>query len=414
MSAFQRADCLRLRAGRVLPRLARAGFGCKRRATRGAWPGYGLTLALFACSGSIAGPRNASAVRPGTESRAPTTRVPATLVTRAGAVDTGQMFADGQTALRQGRPADAALLFDSIWEHDSEGVWAPRALMSGGLAHEATGDLEAATRRFEQLYRRFPSGDLALAALVRALRVRLHLGHFARAGELGVALEQGFVEAPPLATILAGAARALALVERGQEPQATYHAARGMAVVDRYALDRAGRIPRDLAVLFYALGETRRLRAEAAHLAPEPSRFAAHLERRCELLLAAQSAYSDAMRAYDSHWSTLAGFRVGQLYESLHREVMQIPPPRPVDQAEAHLFEGAMRLRYSVLLRKGLTMMQHTLAMAARTGERSVWVERTRLARADLERALDEEDAFLDSLPYTREQLREALERLRR
>jgi len=103
---------------------------------------------------------------------------------------------------------------------------------------------------------------------------------------------------------------------------------------------------------------------ERIRFAPVPSDFAAVLEQRCQLLLDAQSAYSDAMRAYDAHWSAMAGFRVGELYQKLHEELMQVPAPKSADSAgKRQLFEGAMRLRYSILLDKAKAMMDHTVAM---------------------------------------------------
>jgi hypothetical protein len=109
----------------------------------------------------------------------------------------------------------------------------------------------------------------------------------------------------------------------------------------------------------------------------------------------------------------MAGFRIGELYQSLHRDVMQLKPPAAADsQRRRQLFEGALRLRYSVLLGKALGMMKHTLAMARRTGERSPWVARAEQARSDIERAQVAEQEALDRLPYTRAELQAALDRL--
>jgi hypothetical protein len=68
-----------------------------------------------------------------------------------------------------------------------------------------------------------------------------------------------------------------------------------------------------------------------------------------------------------------------------------------------------MRLRYAVLLDKGLAMMTHTLDMAERTGERSAWISRARDAKVSMDKARDAERAALAALPYTREQLEKAL-----
>jgi hypothetical protein len=108
----------------------------------------------------------------------------------------------------------------------------------------------------------------------------------------------------------------------------------------------------------------------------------------------------------------MAGFRVGELYQRLHEELMKVEAPKAKTERERQLVEGAMRLRYSVLLTKAKGMMEHTLDMARRTGESSSWVERAEQARRDIEKAEAAEQAALDKLPYTREELQAALDRL--
>ena len=69
-----------------------------------------------------------------------------------------------------------------------------------------------------------------------------------------------------------------------------------------------------------------------------------------------------------------------------------------------------MRLRYSILLDKALTMMEHTLSMSARTGEKSAWVGKAEDAKQKLQKAQKAEKEAIDKLPYTREQLQAALD----
>ena len=64
--------------------------------------------------------------------------------------------------------------------------------------------------------------------------------------------------------------------------------------------------------------------------------------------------------------------------------------------------------RYAILLSKGLDMFEHTLSMAERTGEESVWVERARVSKRELERAVEEEQRAIDALPFSREEMQRA------
>jgi hypothetical protein len=253
---------------------------------------------------------------------------------------------------------------------------------------------------------------LTREALVRAVRLHCFLEQWARAGAAADLLLANRNELRPLERIVAHGGKALAVLHEGNLERATEHVDRGRAIILEERLDAAGTLPRDLAQLYFALGEIRRVLAERIRFQPLPRDFVAALEERCQLLLDAQSAYSDAMRAYDAHWSAMAGYRVGELYQRLHQDLMAIEPPPTADTvARRQLFEAAMRLRYSVLLDKALAMMQHTRQMATNTGEQSHWVRQAEASERAIEQAQRAERAALLRLPYTREQLERELER---
>ena len=359
---------------------AAAREACNRRSSTARAALYGLTLALCGCG--VSGKGGSAPVAPVSQQappQPPAQAMPAIIVSAHEVVDVEELFLAGQTHLRQGEPARAAAAFERIVLHDPEGPFTLRALFQGALAHEQLGDLEGAAARFEQLERRFPAARRGAEALIRAMRVRLHLEQWAHAGAIGARFLERHPSGPLLGRILSHAARALGLLT-ANAVDAERSIDAGLDIVEQLQLDRAGSIPRDLAPLYFALGESRRRGAEAIALDVGLGEFTARLEQRCQLLLAAQSAYSDTMRAYDAHWSTMAGYRVGELYERLHEELMRVPMPRAGTPREQRLFEGAMRLRYSVLLGKASSMLEHTLAMAARTGEDSEWVRRTERA----------------------------------
>jgi len=104
---------------------------------------------------------------------------------------------------------------------------------------------------------------------------------------------------------------------------------------------------------------------------------------------------------------------VGELYQRLYRDVMSIPPPpTAAATADKRLFEGAMRLRYRVLLEKGLKMMEHTIMAGERTSEKSTWIDRARAAKRELELALVDQKNRMANLPYSEKELQKALDDL--
>jgi tetratricopeptide (TPR) repeat protein len=339
--------------------------------------------------------------------------LPRTVITPQSGASIDELYDAATRDLLAGRLQQAAAAFERIFSLEPDGRLAPHALLQAGSALDQAGELDAAVARYEQLARRFPSHELAREALVRSVRLLAFLEQWSAALADADILLARETTLSPYESIVAYSGKALGLIAAGDLTSAEYYIEKGRSVIDDRRLDAAGRVSRDLAQLYFALGELRRLRAEQIHLNPPPADFAGALERRCQLLLDAQSAYSDSMRAYDAHWSAMAGYRVGELYHKLHAELMAVPAPKSAhNEARRLLFEGAMRLRYSILLTKALTMMQHTLDMARRTGERSQWVVRSQAARDEIEQGIRAENAALDRLPYTRAQLQAALDDL--
>ncbi|MBN2196695.1 MAG: hypothetical protein JW751_28035 [Polyangiaceae bacterium] len=343
------------------------------------------------------------------------TEVERTVVTPEEVLTVDELVTRAEAALLRGDPAAALADFDRVSRAAPEDVVARGAILRAAEAAEAQADHLGAADRLEQLARRCPRTPEAREALVRLVRLRAFLDQWDRAGRAGESLLADYPDLGPVEQLVAHSGKALMLLQSNAIDAASYEVEKGRAIIDELGLDRAGRISPDAARLFFALGEVRRARAESIRFVPVPTDFAAVLERRCELLLDAQSAYSATMRAYDAHWSTMAGLRTGELYQSLHRALMEVPPPASADtQARRELFEGAMRLRYSILLEKALAMIDHTLAMTARTNEESAWVLRAEGARRELELATKRETETLDRLPYSRDELRAALESLAR
>lgn len=340
-----------------------------------------------------------------------TEKVERTLITPTGGGTLSELFDAAQVEYEAERFTRSAKLFRQVYELEPKGRLAPHALMNWGASEDRLGNLERALPRYQEVSRRFPKHGEASEALVRSARILSYLERWAEAGRTADELLERRSQLTPFQQLVAHGAKALALVTRGEVEQASFHVERGRNIIDRLGLDRAGSVHRDLAQIYFALGEIRRLRGEAVTFNPRPAAFAVVLEQRCQLLLDAQSAYSDSMRAHDAHWSTMAGYRVGELYFRLHRDLMAVPPPETADtDARRELFEGAMRLRYSVLLKKGLGMMEHTLAMAKRAREQSEWVTRAEDAKRRLERAMKAEQQALDKLPFSRAQLQEVLD----
>ena len=364
---------------------------------------YFLALLLSCaagCGGSKAPPVSAHDQRGGIAE----VEVPRTVVTASDASSILELLRDARALATAKRWGEAAAAYERIYRLEPEGSSGNDAVWGAADAHDNANELEPALARYELLARREPDTARGHQALVRATRLLVFLGRFAPAGVYAELLLKKPDELSDFERIAVLSARALALLERGEDQQASYFIEKGRDIIDARQLDAAGRVPRDLAQLYYALGESRRVKAERVVFQPLPPSFGAVLEQRCQLLLDAQSAYSDSMRAYDAHWSAMAGFRTAELYEHLHQDLLAVQPPPSADtERKRQLFEGAVRTRYAILLTKAKGMAEHTLAMADRTGEHSEWVDRTREALKAIDQGIADETAALAKLPYTKQ-----------
>jgi len=367
-----------------------------------------LALGCAATTKTTAPPHSAAKL---SSSAPPVLSLARTVVTPDRTADIPELFAQATAEGKAQHYSVAAPAFERAFELDPNGPLADKSLFESAEMYDLAGQNAEALSRYEQVARRFPNSDLDRVARVRALRLLTYLEQYQRAGELAELTATKYKDLLSFDQIAVLAARALSRLAQGDDVQAESFISKARDIIERESLDAAGRVPAELAPVYFALGELRRIRAERIHFTPVPDNFAAVLEQRCQLLLDAQSAYSDAMRAYDAHWSAMAGFRVGELYQKLHEELMQVPAPKAAaDDRKRQLFEGAMRLRYSILLDKAKAMMEHTVAMGDRTGERSPWLLKARQARDAIVQATQVEHDALARLPYTREQLQAALD----
>ncbi len=337
-----------------------------------------------------------------------------TVVTPTEALSVNELFERGMRRFAAGQYAKAAVDLETAASAAPEQRWAPSALYHAALARDELGEFPACAENFKRVVHSQGSNPQHRDAQVRLIRVLVFLERWGEAGQEADSFLERYKDPRPLEVIVARGGRALAELSVEDLVRAERDVESARSIIEDQQFQIPARIHRDVAVVYFALGELRRRRAGNIRFVPLSSNFSNQLEQRCQLLLDAQFAYSTSMRAYDAHWSIMAGYRVGELYAQLHADLMQLlATDSPSDPERKRLFEAALRLRYSVLLSKAVNSMEHTLAAAARTNESSNWVQLTRESYLGLKNSLAEEQAALDTIPYSRQEVQSALENLR-
>ncbi|MBX3206685.1 MAG: tetratricopeptide repeat protein [Labilithrix sp.] len=321
-----------------------------------------------------------------------------------------ELLARGERALLAQSWQEAVDAFEALLAGDPQAANDPQVIYDLALAYEGLGDREKARVRYREVVSRFPTDPNARSALAREVSLDAYLEDWKALGEVGEQiLARKDIEVAD--KMLGLGARGLARITAGDEAGASRDVNEGLDLVEETRFGATGQLPVAAAMLKYAQGEIRKVRSEKIVLVPPPPDFLHKLEMRCQLLLDAQSSYADAIRSVDLHWAAMSGYRVGEMYRTLHQHLMMIPPTdKAKTESDKQLFYGIMHVRYRALLEKGIEMMKRTLALGERTGVASGWMKRAESAKAEMDRALEEEKATIKRFPFTEETLEKTLE----
>jgi tetratricopeptide (TPR) repeat protein len=320
-----------------------------------------------------------------------------------------ELFARAERELRDEEWRPAQRDFELLLKAGPSPAIFPTVLFDLGTADEALSDREGAAGAYHALADKFPALPAARIALVRCVWLHTFLEQWERLGDTGEAL----LARPDLDALdrtAALGARALSRAELGKTDLAVRDVETGLDIVEDHHFGMNGRLPPAGAELKLALGEARRIETERVKLQPVTQDFVAKVSARCQGLLDAQRAYADAMRTTDPQLATMAGYRLGAMYQKLHDDLMSIPSDGfAKTEHQRQVFYGIMHVRYRALLDKALIMLDATLAAADKIGEKTAWIDRARAAKTSMEKDLAVEKATIAKFPFTEEELEKAL-----
>ena len=123
----------------------------------------------------------------------------------------------------------------------------------------------------------------------------------------------------------------------------------------------------------------------------QKDQMAAQLEEKCQRLLTAQYAYIRAIKVGNVGWASASGYKIGNMYEELYDDMVNLPVPDDLNQEQAALYIIEMKRRVRVLIKKAMQVWERSLDMANRTGADNQWVRRTQTSLERL-RALMQKD----------------------
>jgi hypothetical protein len=367
----------------------------------------GVAVLAIALAGCASSPRATRAQAPLVIAAQPR------IVTDKDTFTIGELVARAEGALLEQRWKEAAEDYRLLFAADPEGPHAAEYLFDRGLALEGAQERSEARDVFVDMAQRFPRAPRARGALVRAASLDAYLEEWKELESIGdTLLARSDLE--DIERLVGLGSRGLARVESGDDGGASRDILEGLDLGDQLHYGERDVLPVAVAQLRFALGELRRIRSERIRFDPMPTDFIEALDTRCAGLLEAQAAYAQAVRSVDPHWAAMAGYRVGAMYRTLHTDLMRILPPRSKTERQRQIFYAFMHVRYRVLLEKGLREIEQTIALGERTSDSSVWIDRAKTAKAEMQSALDAEKAALTEMPFTEAEIQTALDILKK
>ncbi len=388
-----------------------------------------LSALLFACGGVTPAPSSPPA--PPKEEH-----VPEQIISPTADGSARELFTRGERALlaqRFGEAKDALETLTSAWRSGSTDAreLEPAATYNLAMAYEGLARRTSARDTYLDVERRFAGTSEARLARQRLFSVLAYLEDWSGLADAAArgAKEPSSDGGDRMATL---AARALARVETGDLSGASRDVQDGLDLMESMGVGAGGRLPTSAAMLKFVSGEVRRLRSETIAFSDGDKRatdqadlaaFMPKMELRCAGLMGAQAAYGEAMRAQDPFFIAFGAYRVGEMYERLHRDLMAIPPTTKAKTSEQQeLFFAMMHVRYRVLLEKAHDMMDRTLALAPKVDDPtttprdpdfSAWLKRAEVARRSIEQAIEEEKRVIASQRLDEPTVRRALEMMK-
>jgi len=333
---------------------------------------------------------------------------PRVIVTTAEAIPAKDLLARAERELELGELEAAARDFELLLVAGASRPLEARIRLGYARALEGMGELERATGELERRVVLVPEADAARLELLPRL---LLLERFAEAGVVARAVSGAGVS--PADQVLLSAALSLAQLAAGEPGEAEAALAPAWALWGEASDRERGPLGRSTAWVSFASGEIAAEAARQVGFDPVPDDVARVLEVRCRHMVAAQSAYAEAMRLQSGRLRLIAGQRIAVLYLELHRDILAAPLPRELSGTRQRpVAKGALLLRYEVLLEKAEQMLRITLEGTKDTMEARPVRRRVENALADVVTQRAAHAAEVEGLPASRDELRRILESL--
>lgn len=310
-------------------------------------------------------------------------------LTQLSTYDAEELFHLAREMTRTERIAEAMVVYQRLLDTFAHSAWSAPARYNLGLLYEKGGDFGVAAG----LYRAIIDGPLPPGHDDRQTWLDAHFrlavcygrdGRWPKALEVFEGLlEVEFLEGDDRLEAMVG--RGIALQEAGDPASAevAYSAALRFAETAERDVPLVNKGPLAEAAFRMGVIAEDRYREIALQFPVEVLR--ARLEQKCAELLRAQQRFTRAIRFGDAHTVAAAGFKIGNLYESLYDEILALEAPDSLTEDQREVYFEEVRDRIKVLVEKALRVYEKALLVGRSAPTAEDWNGRLRAAIRRLE-----------------------------
>lgn len=311
---------------------------------------------------------------------------------RVETLDPETLFQEGNRAFEAQDFELAALKYNLIVERFPDSRWGPVATFNSGLALEKAGRQGEAVPRFSQMVERVRGSKDAQDALFRLAACHQALHDWEAMHAVGDEILRPHFAGIAIGDRIAGLAirgRAaegfgqLALAERD------YRAALELYQdnLELRGLDKSPHVSQAQ----YRIGEIYRLLFASIRFRLPLERMARDLEDKSNFFLMAQSAFLRTLRLRHPDWAVIAGYRLGALYETMYRDMLEAEVPPELTEEEVAIYDEELNRKVRPLLVRAIDIFERNLRMGQRFGKRDDWMQKTEASLERLRELLQQE-----------------------
>ena len=303
---------------------------------------------------------------------------------RVEVLDPELLFEQAGQAFEASDYATAAQKYQLIVSRFAKSRWANVSRYNGGLALERSGRCPDAVVLFEDLAARVPGSRDAQDALFRVASCHEKAKDWSKARvALDRLLKPEFKGISAISRLEAHALRGRALQELDEVALAERDYKATLALYKRNIEKKVLHRNRYVSMAQFQIAEIYRELFRAIRIRLPVERMERDIEAKANLFLKCQAAFLRTVRFQHPEYSVIAGYRLGQIFETFYDHLLSAEVPSDLDEEEIEVYYDELKDKIRPLVEKAVDIFERNLRLGQRMGRSGEWMRKT---EASLER----------------------------